>query len=200
MTIKLAVSKRTGNNQALRAAGLIPAVVYGPKVAPLSIAVDKVLFTKTLEAAGESTILNLVGLDQEMEVLIHDVAFNAARGGIEHADFYAIEAGKELTTHVSIEFIGEAPITKSGASLNKNLHELEITCRPADLPAHITVDVSGLATEDAHILVKDIVAPKGVTINNDAELVVVNIAAARKEEVDEPVAAPEVPEATPEAK
>ncbi len=184
MTIKLEVVKREGDATTLRAKGMTPGVVYGPKQEPVSIAVDTVLFTKTLEEAGESTIINLVGLGDEIEVLIHDVSFNAARGGVEHADFYAIERGKELTTNVALEFIGEAPVTKTGATVNKMLHEVEVTCRPSVLPNHIDVDVSVLTDVDANIAIKDLVVPTGVTINNEPHVIVASVTEAREEDVE----------------
>ncbi len=198
MTIKLEVTKRDGSAASVRAAGMVPAIVYGPKQEPVAIAVDKVVFTKTLEEAGESTIINLVGLSEDIEVLIHDVAFNPERGGVEHADFYAIERGKELTTHVALEFIGEAPVSKSGATITKNLHEVEVTCRPSVLPSHIVVDISSLVDAHSHIAVKDLVVPAGVTIENDPELMVATVSAAREAE-PETAAAPAAEAAAPDA-
>lgn len=106
MIVKLEVKKREQSAAVVREGGRIPAVVYGPKQEPVSITLDGLTFEKTLHTAGESTILTLVGLDEEIEALIQDVAFNAAKGGVDHVDFYAIERGKELTTDVAIEFIG----------------------------------------------------------------------------------------------
>lgn len=200
MTITLAVTKREGQAAALRAEGKIPAVVYGPKQEPLAVAVDKSVFEKTLASAGESTIIKLTGLDHEIEALIHEVSFDAARGGVNHADFYAIERGKELTTHVALEFIGEAPVTKSGATVMKALHEIEITCRPSALPAHIEVDISGLVDDESHILVKDLVIPTGVKVVTDGDIAVVTVAAARKQEEDAVAASTETEEASEETK
>ncbi len=200
MTIKLEVTKRDGSAASVRAAGKVPAIVYGPKQEPIAIAVDKIVFTKTLEEAGESTIINLVGLPEDIEVLIHDVAFNPERGGVEHADFYAIERGKELTTHVALEFVGEAPVSKSGATITKNLHEVEVTCRPSVLPSHIDVDISSLVDAESHIAVKDLIVPAGVTIENDPELMVVTVSAARDAEPETVVASvPETEAVAPES-
>lgn len=185
MTLQLEVQKKETSAEAVRSAGRVPGIVYGPKQEPVAVSIEKVLLEKTLEEAGESTIISLKGLDGEVEVLVHDVAFNPARGGVEHVDFYAIERGKELTTHVALEFEGVAPVEKSGATVNKALHEIEVTCRPSDLPSHITVDVSSLDTEDAHIKVADLTIPKGVTVETDAELIVANVSAAREEEPEE---------------
>lgn len=189
MTLRLEVEKReASNNTDLRATGKIPAVVYGPKQEPISIAVDKFQFEKLLHEAGESTIVTLAGAGDDIEVLIHDVSFDAARGGAEHADFYAIERGKELTTNVALEFVGEAPVEKTGATVNKALQDVEVTCRPSVLPSHIEVDLTKLATEEDQIHVSDLVVPEGVTINTDAEAAVATVAAARKEDLEEDAA------------
>lgn len=189
MTVKLEVSKRTGSGAAVRSKGGIPAVVYGPKQEPVSIAVDKVLFEKTLKEAGESTVLMLSGIGQEMEVLIHEVAFNAQKGGIEHVDFYAIEKGKEITVDVPLEFEGEAPALKLGGSLTKVLHEVEVVCQPSALPKHILVDLSTLVDLTSAIHVRDLVAPQGVTIENSKDDVVVLVQEAEDEPVEEAPAA-----------
>lgn len=172
MTVTLDVQKRTVSAPALRKTGAIPAVVYGPKQEPVSISVDKVTFEKVLKDSGESTVITLNGLDEALEVLVHDVSFNPGKGGVEHVDFYAIEKGKEITVHVPLEFEGEAPAVKQGGSLTKVLHEIEITCKPSALPQHITVDVSSLDDFEKQIHVKDLVIPAGVTVHNDGEEVV----------------------------
>ena len=185
MTIKLEVTKREQSAAATRAAGLVPAVVYGPKQEPISIAVDKKVFDKTVHEAGESTILELVGLDDSVEVLIQDVTFSPEREGIIHADLYAIERGKELTTNVALSFIGEAPVEKSGATVTKTLYEVEVTCRPSALPSHIDVDLAVLTDTDAQIHVQDLVVADGVTINTDPETVVATVSEARTESESE---------------
>lgn len=182
MNMILTVTKRTERPSVLRKADVIPAVVYGPKQEPISIAVDKVAMEKTIAAAGESTIVTLEGLTEPIEVLLHDVAFNPARGGVDHVDFYAIERGKDLTTNVTLEFVGEAPVMKTGATLTKVMHEVEVTCKPKDLPSHIDVDVSVLTEIDQQIHVEDLPAIAGVTINEDSDAVVVTVSEAREDE------------------
>jgi len=189
MTTKLEVTKRKESTKNVRSEGNIPGVVYGPKQEPISISIDKKVFEKTLHTAGESTIINLVGLDEDIEVLVHDVAFNAEKGGVEHVDFYAIERGKELTTNVALEFIGEAPIEKTGATITKVLQEIEITCRPSALPSHIEVDITVLEEEGSQILVKDLKVSDDITITLEGDAVVASVAAAREEEPEEVVEA-----------
>lgn len=188
MTVTLQIEKRaiTGKKlEKLRQEGKLPAVVYGPKQEAVLITLDKGNFEKMLKEAGESTVINLAGLDEEIEVLVHDVAFNPAKGGVMHVDFYAIEKGKEITVHVPLEFVGEAPATKTGGSLTKVLHEIEITCKPSALPQHIEVDVSGLDDFEKQIHVKDLVIPAGVKVGNDGEEVVALVQEVKEEEEPE---------------
>lgn len=184
MTVTLKIARRTKTAHQERRQGNIPGVVYGPKQAPLSVTMLRTELEKVVAEAGESTIVNLEGLEAPIEVLIHDVAFNARRGGIEHVDFYAIERGKELTTNVPLQFTGEAPAVKLGGVLTKTLQEVEITCRPSKLPHHLTVDISSLVDFDRQIKVKDIVVPEGVTIDTDGDEVVAVVV----EVADEPEA------------
>ncbi len=185
MTVKLAVTPRTGKAYKARREGTVPGIVYGPKQESVTVAVSRSAIEKTVREAGESTIIVLEGIGEPVEVLIHDVSFNAEKGGIEHVDFYAIEAGKELTVDVPLEFIGEAPATKQGGSLTKVLHEVEVTCRPADLPQHIDVDVSTLVDFESQIHVRDLVLPKGVKVENDPEEVVALVQEVKDEPIEE---------------
>lgn len=191
MTFSLTVEARAERGKklgALRAQGKLPAVVYGPKEAATPLSIDRIAFEKVLKEAGESSIITLKGLDTPKDVLVHDVSFDAARGGVTHVDFYAIEAGKEITIHVPLEFIGEAPALKQGGTLTKVLHEIEVTCVPANLPQHIDVDISVLDTADKQIHVKDLVIPAGVTVENDPEDVIALIQEVEEETEEAPAA------------
>ena len=187
MAVTLEVKARTERGKALkklREAGKLPAVVYGPKEESQALTIDAKVFDKLFEEAGESTIITLKGLKEDTEVLVHDVAFDPERGGMTHVDFYAIEKGKELTTHVPLEFVGEAPAVKLGGTLTKVLHEIEVTCIPSALPKEIEVDVSALVDFEKQIHVSDLVLPASVKIENDPEEVIALVQAV-EEEVDE---------------
>jgi large subunit ribosomal protein L25 len=195
MTITLPVAKRDMKVSAhnLRQQQLLPAVVYGPTHLTECITVEKSVFDKLHKTAGESTIIQLTGLDKPTDVLIHDVDFSPSKGGIIHIDFYAVEKGKAITASVALEFVGESPVEKLGGSINRVLYDVEVTCMPEVLPAHISVDISGLTEFDQKIHVSDLVVPKGVVINNPADETVVVADAPRIEAVSD-----EMPEAVVE--
>ncbi len=200
MTITLPVAKRdmAVSAKAVRRSDLLPAIIYGPKQSNESITVAKGVFEKLFKTAGESTIIQLTGLAKPIDVLVHSVDFSPTKGGIRHVDFYAIEKGKAITAHVGLEFVGESPVEKKGGLISKILHEVEVTCMPDVLPAHITVDISVLTEFDQKIHVSELVIPKGVVIENHADEVVVLAAAPRIEIVSDEMPETEVPE-VPEA-
>lgn len=186
MTVSLQVTSRDGTASVDRTTQVL-GVVYGPKQEPISVAIDRAAFERLYKDAGESTIISLEGVGESLEVLIHDVAFDPVKSMVRHVDFYAIERGKELTVDVPLEFVGASPVDENDGVLTKVLHEVEVTCRPSNLPHSIDVDVSVLTEVDAQIKVKDIVLPEGVKIENDPEDVVA-IMAPIEEEPEEPVA------------
>lgn len=157
----------------LLSSDLMKAVVYGPKQESTPISVPLKQFEKALKEAGESTVLELTGLGPSLQVLIHEVDLDPVTNIPRHADFYAIEKGAKVEVSVPLTFVGESPAVKAGANLVKVLHELAIEAAPADLPHDIAVDVSVLADIGAHIAVKDLAIPKGVTVQDDVEQIVV---------------------------
>lgn len=187
MAVTLKAEKRAERGkqlEKLRKAGKLPGVVYGPKEETTALTLEKTVFEKLFRDAGESTIITLQGIGEDKEVLVHDVAFDPVKGGPIHVDFYAIERGKELTLDVPLEYEGEAPAVKLGASLTKVLYEVEVTCRPSKLPQYIVVDVSTLDDFGKQIHVSDLVAPEGVKIENDPNEVVALVQEV-EEEVEE---------------
>ena len=183
MTLQASPRAERGKKvQALRAAGMVPSIVYGAKTEPVAISVPQKEFAKLFAEAGESTVIVLKGLEKDKEVLVHDVAFDPVSGAPLHADFYEVDQSATLTVHVPLEFIGESPAVKSaGAVLTKVLHEIEVECLPKNIPQHIEVSVEGLAAIDDAIHVKDLPTLAGVSYLADAEDVVV-IASAVEEE------------------
>jgi len=184
--LSLTVERREGSkNEALRKAGKIPAVFYGPKEASTSIAVSLAEFKKIWKKAGESSVVILKDGTHEHEALINDVDIHPVSGIVRHADFYVIEKGKKVKVHTPIVFDGVSPAVKDkGGILVKVLRELEIEAAPKDLPHEIRVDISPLAELNSAIHASDIQLPHGVTLVTKAEEIVASIAEA-KEEVEE---------------
>lgn len=160
------------NPRALLAEGRLAAVVYGPKQESTPVSLDAKEFERVFRDAGESSVIELSGLGETLQVLVHDIDHDPVRSTPRHVDLYAIEKGAKVEVAIPLSFIGESAAVKAGANLVKVIHELEIEAAPADLPHEIAVDISVLAEVGDQIHVKDIALPAGVTSMMEPEDVV----------------------------
>lgn len=170
----------------LRAAGSIPAVVYGAHHDSTPITIETKVFEKVLKEAGEATIVSLTGLGATLPTLIHEVDFDPIKGFPRHADFYAVTKGEKVQVATPLTFIGASVAVEAGANLVKVLHEIEIEADPMNLPHTIEVDLSALKEINDQIHAKDLVLPAGITLITEPEDVVVltqEVATEKKEEV-----------------
>ncbi|MDO8551975.1 MAG: 50S ribosomal protein L25 [bacterium] len=174
---------------ALRKRGAIPAVFYGPKEGATAISIDALKFGSVWKEAGETTVIQLKGIGDAKETLIHDVQFHPVTSVPLHADFYVLEKGKKIRIKVPLKFIGVAPAEKAGNIVSKVLHEIEIEVAPAELPHDLPVDIGGLANVGEHITAADIKLPPSAALITAAGDIVVTIIEFKEEKIEEPVVA-----------
>lgn len=179
------------NPSQIRAAGNIPAVLYGHNIPNLHLILNQNEFEKILRKAGENTIVEIITDDgKPHNVLINDVQKHYLTSKPDHADFYEVSMTEKLTAPVPLEFVGESNAVKAmGGTLVKQITEVEVECLPSDLPRNIEVDISLLKTFEDSILVKDLKLPANVEIVTDAEELVSKVSAPRDVEAElaEPV-------------
>lgn len=173
------------NVDTLRQEGQVPAVFYGPKEENTPIVLNTREFVRVWEEAGGSTIIDLKGVGEDKEVLIHDVAWHPVKDTPMHADFYCIERGKKLTVSVPLEFVGEAPVEKKEGIVVKVMHEIEIEVQPRDIPHSIEVDLSLLTELDSSILVSDLHLPETIEPTAEASETVAAVTQAQEEPEEE---------------
>jgi large subunit ribosomal protein L25 len=197
LTITARPKEASTTNDDLRAAGSIPAVIYGPQMKPHSIVIDVAPFAKVWKQAGESTIVSVQEATGSHDVLIHDVQVDAVRDTPIHVDFYAFDKTKKLTATIPLHFIGLSQAEKSGAVIVKVIHEIEIEVLPTELPSHIDVDLSKLVTIDDHITVADLPLPASAVPSLESTEIIATAAEAKELEIESaaPTVAPQVLEA-----
>ena len=190
--LTLAVEKREKLGKGvrtLRKAGSLPAVVYGAhkKATPISLVQHS--FEKLLRTTGESTVITLTGLGEEIPVLIQEIERHPVTGVPQHADFYAIEKGQKVKIKIPLEFTGESPAVRAETNLINVLHELEVEAGPMNLPPPFTIDIASLAAVGDQIHARDIVLPKDVVLVLSPDEVIALIQEVKEEKVEEvPVA------------
>lgn len=181
LSAELRGDKKANN---LRAEGKITAELYGPDVKNQGLALNYNDFVKAYNEAGESSLVNLEADGKKYNVLITGIQVHPLTGKYIHADLRQVSMTEKIEAEVELKFIGEAPAVKGlGGVFIANKSILAIEALPGDLVSEFEVDVSGLATFDDKILVKDIKMPAGVAALDAPEELVAMVAEPAKEEV-----------------
>ena len=176
--------------KSLRDKGIVPGVLYGPKLESIPLEVDLKEFEKVFKEAGESSLLSLSLGTKKYSVLIHALELDVLSRKPLHVDFYQPNLNEEITAEINLVFEGEAPAVKDfGGTLVKNIHELEIKALPENLIHEIKVSISGLKTFEDKLLIKDLNIPKNVKIMKDPEAIVAFVSEPQKveEELEKPI-------------
>jgi len=183
--------------KALRRAGKLPAVLYGPHISSQAIMLDFREANRVLPSLTSSQLI-VIDVDGEKHTtLIKEKQRHPVRGTIQHVDFRAVSMTEKLRANVVIELVGESPAVKEYNGVVVTGQEaLEVECLPKDLPERIIVDISILAKIGDSIHVSDVKAPENVQILTNPTEMVVLVTAPAAEEVVEVVeeAAAEEPE------
>ncbi|MDH4410675.1 MAG: 50S ribosomal protein L25 [Verrucomicrobiales bacterium] len=163
--------KGTTASKRLRRSGVVPAVIYGDKSEAL-IQLDGKSFTDLARKHSANFLVNIeISGDKSKLAIVQDIQRNPLNGSLIHVDFRAVTENDTIHAVVPIELHGEPVGVKAGGLLEQLVHEIEIQCRPSDLPEKIINDVEGI--ELGHTLkVADLNLPQGVTVKMDGEVLV----------------------------
>ena len=153
-----------GSSRELRRNGLIPAVIYGDKQAPISIALSTNEVTKRIHAGGFMTTVATIDLNGEkISVLPKDYQLDPVRDFTMHVDFLRVSASSTVTVEVPVHFVNEdKSAIKTGGVLNIVRHEVELLCPADNIPEFITVDLAGHKIGDS-LHISHVKLPAGVT-------------------------------------
>jgi len=196
MEATLHVEKREtrGKNEArrLRAAGKIPAVVYGTeKNKATVIAVDPKMLLRILHSdSGVNTLIGLEGADLKSggKVLVKEYQLDPIDHKLLHADFYRVAMDKVLRVTIPVTTKGEPKGVKQQSGVLEHIRrEIEIECLPGDIPENVEIDVSELMLHQG-IRVRDIATnPKWKPVS-EADMMLVHVIMPKAEETATPAA------------
>lgn len=192
--ISLCAKRRTEEgtrpSRRLRRQGMIPAVLYGKKTAPVSLLVDRREFTKFLHARhGEHGILTLQVVQDdtplEKPVLLKRLQHDPLHGEVTHIDFHAVVLTEQIRVKVPVVLKGDAVgVKQDHGMLEHFLREVEVECLPAQIPNQIDHEISQMKIGDA-IHVKDLAVPSGARLLSDPEGVIASVMTPKEEKVGE---------------
>lgn len=202
-TLTAKIRKETGKKvKALREKGILPTVLYGPKIKSQPLEINLKEFDKIFREAGENTLVSLelesspssakamAGKKEKYLVLIHNLQRDPLTGSPLHADLYQPSLEEKIEAEIPIVLDGESLAVKDlGGTIIKTMSGIKVKALPQNLPKEIIVNISGLKTFEDHILVKDLKSGEGVEFFSSQDEIVISVAPPEKveEELAKPV-------------
>lgn len=183
---KLAVETRNsfgkGAARKIRAAGQIPAVLYGHGTEPQHVNLPGHETMLLLRQANALVQLTVDGTATPQLVLVKDVQRDPVRRIIEHVDFVIIRKGERVEVEVAVHLTGEpAP----GLQALQDATSLLVSADATQIPEFIELSIEG-AEDGVVVLATEIDMPEGVElVDPEAEVVIVTVAQPRVTEEPE---------------
>jgi large subunit ribosomal protein L25 len=165
---KLVGEKREGTgkgvNRKLRAAGRVPAVLYGHGMEPVSLSVDSRELVHVFHTgAGTNVLVDLVVDGTDHLAMAREIQRDHIRGRYVHVDFLEVRRDEKITISVPIKVVGDSVGVKAGGVVEHHLWDLQVECLPTNVPEAVEADISSLEIGSS-LKVADLVAPEGTTI------------------------------------
>ncbi|MDE2888737.1 MAG: 50S ribosomal protein L25 [Gemmatimonadota bacterium] len=181
VSLQAEVRTGTGKGEAkrIRRTGRIPAVVYGDRNETIACSVDAKELATVLHEHGRNTLLSLVVGNgdgrSEHTAIVKDLQHHPVGGHLLHADFYRISLTRTIVVEVRVEAEGiPAGVRTEGGILEQLLHQVEVSCLPAEIPDSISFDVTNLNIGDSvHVSDLSVTGNVEIVTEGDRSLFVV---------------------------
>jgi large subunit ribosomal protein L25 len=165
LTVDVREGTGKGAARAARREDLVPGVLYGGKLGPVSInlrgnEVRKALLTGKFV----SHMMELNHEGKHQKVIARDIQFHPVSDAPMHIDLFRVDEDTKIDVEVTVHFVNEekSPGMKRGGVLNIVRHTVELNCPAGAIPEAIEADLTGLDIGDS-IHISAIALPKGVT-------------------------------------
>ena len=182
-----------GSNRRLRAAGEVPAVVYGVGASEqINVSVKPIDIVRVLKGdMGVNTVLQLeVDGAAGPKVLIKDYQLHPVRRTLLHVDLLAVADDKPVRVNVPVDYQGLSPLEKLGAKRRVLSRTVSVSCLPLDIPQSIPYSMTGIE-RPVVVYASELELPSNVTPAYKRDFAVISVRAkgAGKEALEEEEAA-----------
>jgi large subunit ribosomal protein L25 len=184
------IRETTGNGPArrLRAAGKLPAILYGPDTDPIKLAVTTTDLEKIFKTANIGQALFSLkianGQTQTKMAMVKELQQQPVSGALLHIDFYEIAMDRKITVSVPIIPVGKSVGVEMGGILQVIRREIDVLCLPNEIPETIEVDVTDLDVGDS-LHVEEIPVEGNIEIPADVNFTVITVLSPKIEEEEE---------------
>ena len=165
----------------MRAAGRVPAVIYGRQAKPQNLEISAKEFGDLIHHSVSENLLVDLSVENDARgkrlALVQEIQHHALEGGVLHVDFHEVTEDEKVIILVPLETVGEAAgVKNAGGVLEHVVFKLKVRALPKDLPESIVVDVSHLEIGMA-VHIGEIKPPPGVEILGEKHISVLACAA-----------------------
>src|ERR1041385_4896432 len=172
VTLEVSRREKSGKEIAkkLRAAGKVPAVVYGGHKERVAIEVDRKAVSELVQKGEHGVrsifLLKMAGTDQQRHAMIKDIQIDPVSRRMTHIDFVRVVMDEVVRVTVPVHVTGTAIGVKEGGLLDFQVRDLHIECLPNQIPDAINVDITSLGHHD-YYRISDLKLPEGVKVLDD---------------------------------
>lgn len=164
-----------GAARKIRAAGKVPAILYGPTSTPRAVSVDPEALVAIFDQSRDRNTVVRVQLEgNEISCLVREVQRNPLTREILHVDFYAVGEGAEVNVKVPLVAVGKPKGALLGGRVRIIRREVRTVQAWNQIPRQIEVDVSPLDIGDM-IKASALVLPEGVRLERGPDFAVVSL-------------------------
>lgn len=184
---------------AIRAAGLTPAVIHDHGKSSHHITVDQAALKKAYAQAGKHAPVELNVDGKKYTTLIKEVTHKPASTLVYHTVFQAVKANEAVSAEIPLKLSDDIPAEKASLLVVTGIDAVEVEALPKDLVDFIEIDASVLEKAGDKLTVADIKAPSGMTIKTDPEQLVAAVEVPKDQIAEADAAAAEMAEANASA-
>lgn len=189
VTLRAQTGRMPGSRSSrrLRREGMIPAVVYGLGIDPVSVAVDsKELHGALHTEAGTNAIISLeIEGGDTVTTMARVVEKHPFRNEYRHIDFVKVDLTQTTQAEVAIHFEGDPVGVREGGVFSPAKTTVLVEALPTEIPSFIELDVSAVELGGS-MRVADLPEMEGIAYIDDPEAVIMSITTPAAEIEEEP--------------
>ena len=179
-----------GKNAArrLRAAGQIPAILYGLGKDSVAVAFEDKEITKLLQSvSGHNKIVNVkISGGETVAAMAADWLVDPVRGNLLHVDMRRVDLGLPVEVSVAIVIVGVSLGAREQGGHDETVtRTIELRALPLEVPEKIEIDVTEMVLGDS-FRVKNLAASDTYTVLTRADQVLVHCVTPKVVEEEKP--------------
>ena len=173
--------------RALRRAGRIPAILYGPGSESVMLSIDTTDMETIIKEGNVGRSIFDIAVDggkKACAAMIKELQTDPVSQDILHIDFYEVNMDRKVKVMVPVIATGNSIGVEMGGIMQIVRRELEVLCLPNAIPTDITIDITDLDIGNS-VHVEDIALEGDVEIPHDVNFTVLTVLSPKKAEEEE---------------